>query len=117
MVGLFLAVFAVIPLGLSWSPIVTLIAAPVLLITIGLFASWKQPSTVRNIKLTGTMWLPLIGFALLAGVLGGLNTALYNAHGWWWLPPVVAVLLFTVAVVGGPRMDRNWARVVSDRVE
>lgn len=116
MVGLFLAVFALIPLTRSWPPIITFSVTPALLIVIAVFASWKQPSAVRNIKLTGKMRLPLVGFALLAGIMGGLNTALYNQLGWWWLPPLVAALLFTLAVVGGPLIDRYWARVVSDRV-
>jgi hypothetical protein len=115
MVGMLLAAYALIPLTSSWTPLLTFVVVPALLVVIVIFATWKQPSAVRNIKLTGTMWLPLLGFAVLAGVLGGLDTALYNAHGWSWLPPLVAVLLFALAVVGGRLIDRYWARTVSNR--
>ena len=117
MVGPFLAVYALIPLTSSWPAVVTFLLVPAMLVVIVVFAAWKQPTAVRNIKLTGTMWLPLLGFAVLAGTLGGLNTALYNEHGWWWLPPLVAALLFIVATVGGPLIDRCWARTVSARVK
>ena len=115
MMGMLFALFALVPLTSSWPPLLTFLLVPALLVVILLFASWKQPSAIRNIKLTGSMWLPLLGFALLAGVLGGLNTALYNEHGWLWLPPLVAVLLFVIATVGGPLIDRYWARTVSNR--
>lgn len=114
--GLFLAVFALIPLTTNWPPLVRFIAAPALLTVTVLFAAWKQPSAVRKIKLTRNMWLPLVGIAVLAAGVGGLNAALFDQHRWWWLPPLVAVLLFTVTVVGGPLIDRNWARAVSGRV-
>ena len=116
MVGLFLAVFALIPLTISWPPLVRFIAAPALVIVIVLFVSWKQPTAVRKIRLTGKMWLPVLGFSVFAGIVGGLNTALYDQYGWWWLPVLVAGLLFVLTVFAGPVIDRNWARTVSDRV-
>lgn len=113
MLGLMLAVFALMPYMRNWPPILQYITPVILLLGIAAFAAWKQPTAVRKIRLSGGMKLTLIGFALLGGILGGLSNALYAEHGWWWLPATAAVTLFIFVRFGGSAMDRSWARRAS----
>ncbi|MGO1181917.1 MAG: hypothetical protein ACTHZ5_08690 [Micrococcaceae bacterium] len=114
MLGLILAVFALIPY-LTGLPVLVQFLAPVaLVLVIALVAAWNQPTAVRKIKLSGRMGLQLAGFAILAGIVGGVSRGLYAEQGWWWVPLLAAVLLFTIVATLGPLMDRSWARHVSD---
>lgn len=113
MFGAFLSVFALMPYTLSWPALFQFVVPPVVLIVIAVVAAWKQPTAVRKIKLSGRMVLQIIGFALLAGVVGGVSRAVYAEQGWWWVPLLAAILLFTVVTTLGPLMDRSWARQVS----
>lgn len=114
MLGLFLSVFALIPYLTGLPALVQFVAPVVLVLAVALIAAWKQPTAVRKIKLSGRMGLQLAGFALLAGVVGGVSRGLYSERGWWWLPLLAAVLLFAIVATLGPLMDRSWARQVSN---
>lgn len=113
MVGGFLAVFGLLPLTADWPPLVRFVLPPALMIVIAVFAAWRQPTAVRKLELRGRMWLPLLGSALAAALVQGLNMALFASHGWWWLPPLTALVLFTGTILAGPAIDRSWARTVS----
>ena len=113
MLGLFAAVFGLLPYTTGWPPLAQFLVPPALVLIIASVAAWRQPTAVRKIKLTGTMWLPLLGFALAAGVLGALSRALYAEHALWWVPLSAGVLMFVLVVTVGPAIDRSWARRVS----
>jgi hypothetical protein len=113
MLGLFLSVFALIPYLAGLPPLVQFVAPMVLVLVIALVAAWKQPTAIRKIKLSGRMGFQLAGFAILAGVVGGVGRGVYAAQGWWWVPLLAAVVLFTTVATLGPMMDRSWARQVS----
>jgi len=113
MLGGFVSVFALMPYMSEWPVLLQFLAPPVLIIVIAVIAAWKQPTAVRKIRLSGRMALQLIGFAIAAGIIGGLSRALYTEHGWWWLPLSAAVVLFGLVAGIGPLMDRSWARQVS----
>ena len=113
MFGSFLSVFALLPYTSNWPALFQFVIPPVLLILIGVVAAWKQPTAARKIRLSGRMVIQLIGFAILAGVVGGVSRAVYTAQGWWWAPLVAAVVMFTVITTVGPLMDRSWTRQIS----
>ncbi len=112
MCGVLLAVYGLLPYTRGWPPLLWFLVPPALSVVVVSVAAWRQPTAVRKIKLTGTMWLPFLGFVLAGAALEALDIALYVTHGWWWVPPSAAVLLFVLVVVAGPVIDRSWARRV-----
>ncbi|MGP5607736.1 hypothetical protein [Arthrobacter rhombi] len=113
LVGFILAVLALVPLVTDLlSMPAALLVLPGAIVVVFLFASWKQPSAVRHIRLHGSMWLPFLGGVLVVGFIGGINSALYDTHGWWWIPVIAAVVLFSLGTIGGPALDRYWVRRV-----
>lgn len=113
MFGALLSVFALIQYTTQWPPVLRFLAPIALMVAIALIAAWKQPTAVRKIRLSGRMVLQIAGFAVLAGIAGGVSRALYSELGWWWIPLVAAVLLFGIVAGLGPLMDRSWARRAS----
>ncbi|MBZ2195304.1 hypothetical protein [Occultella gossypii] len=113
MLGLMLAVFALLPYTADWPPLLRYSAAPALMILVAVVAAWRQPTAVRKIRLSGRMGLQLVGFALLGGVVIAVSRGVHLEQGWWWAPLVAAVLLFAFVAGVGPRMDRSWARRAS----
>lgn len=113
MFGSFVAVFALLPYTTDWPGLFQFAIPPLLLILIVVVAGWKQPTAVRKIKLSGRMAIQLVGFAILAGVLGGVSRAAYAEQGWWWVPLVAAIVMFTLVTTVGPLMDRSWTRQIS----
>ncbi|MGO2004026.1 MULTISPECIES: hypothetical protein [Micrococcaceae] len=109
MVGALLAVLALVPLATDLlPPLVVFLLMPGMIVVIFSVAARKQPPAVRHIRLQGSMWLPYLGGVLVIGVVGGLNAALYDLHGWWWSPVIAAVGMFLFCAVGGPALDRCW---------
>jgi len=113
MVGLMLSVFALRPYFSTWPELLQYIVPILAILAIAGVAAWKQPTAVRKIKLSARMAWQLVGFAVLAGILGGVSHAVYVEQGWWWVPAVAALALFLIVVMLGPKMDRSWARQVS----
>ncbi|WP_443346423.1 hypothetical protein [Arthrobacter rhombi] len=109
MVGALLAVLALVPLATDLlPPLVVFLLMPGMIMVIVCVAARKQPPAVRHIRLQGSMWLPYLGGVLVIGMVGGLNAALYDLHGWWWSPVLAAVVMFLFCAVGGPVLDRYW---------
>ncbi|MDA3147170.1 hypothetical protein JSO19_07235 [Leucobacter sp. UCMA 4100] len=113
MLGLFLSVLALLPYTSSWPVVFQLVVPLAAVVVIAVVVAWKQPTAVRKIKLSGRMVAQLLGFALLAGIIGGLSRAVYAEQGWWWVPMVAAIIMFTIVTTLAPLMDRSWARQVS----
>ncbi len=110
MIGAMFAIFALMPLAADLlPPLAAILVVPGLIVLIAVVAGRKQPSAVRHIRLRGAMWLPYIGGVLAMGLIGGLNSALYDTRGWWWTPLITAVVMFFICAVGGPALDRYWA--------
>ncbi len=114
MLGLFMSVFALIPYLTALPVLVQYVAPVAVLLAIALVAAWKQPTAVRKIKLSARMLIQLAGFAVLAGIVGGVSRGVHATKGWWWVPLVAAAVLFTIVATLGPVMDRSWARQVSN---
>lgn len=109
MVGALLAVLALVPLATDLlPPLVVFLLMPGMIMVIVCVAARKQPPAVRHIRLQGSMWLPYLGGVLVMGLIGGLNSVLYDTHGWWWSPVLAAVVMFLFCAVGGPALDRYW---------
>ena len=113
MVGLMLSVFALRPYLSAWPGLLQYIVPVLAVLAIAAVAAWKQPTAVRKIRLSARMAWQLAGFAVLAGILGGVSHAVYAEQGWWWVPAVAALVMFLIVVTIGPMMDRSWARQVS----
>ncbi|MEZ5085668.1 MAG: hypothetical protein R2722_05280 [Tessaracoccus sp.] len=111
--GAFLSAFVLLPYVTDRLPVLQFILPPMIAIVIAVVAARIQPVAVRKLRLSVRMVLQVIGFALLAGVVGGLGGAAYVEYGWWWMPLIAAVLVFAVVVVLGPLLDRSWMRQVS----
>lgn len=106
-------IFPLLPYAEYLPPLVAFILAPVLVFTIALIARRNQPTAVRKIRLSGAMWVQLLGFALTVGIVGGLSRALYSVQGWLWFPAIAALVVFALVAITGPALDRYWARRVS----
>lgn len=113
MLGLFLSVFALLPYLTGLPALVQFVAPVVLMLSIALIASWKQPTAVRKIKLSGRMTLQLVGLALLTGIVAGVSRGVYADQGWWWVPLLSAVILVVIVTTLGVLMDHSWARQAS----
>ncbi len=110
MVGALLAVLALVPLATDLlPPLAVFLLMPGMIVVIFIVAARKQPPAVRHIRLQGSMWLPYIGGVLVMGLIGGLNSVLYDTRGWWWIPLITAVVMFFICAVGGQALDRYWA--------
>lgn len=116
-VAFMMTVFPLLPLAVGLPPLIRFIVPPVLIAVVAAFAAWKQPTAVRKIRLRGLRTLPLIGLVLLAVVLAMLNMYVYSATQWWGVPLASAALMFAIVAVGGPAIDRGWARTASYRDE
>ena len=109
MVGALLAVLALVPLATNLlPPLAVFLLMPGMIMVVFIVAARKQPSAVRHIRLHGSMWLPFLGGVLVVGFSGGINSSLYDTHGWWWIPVIAAVVMFFICAIGGPALDRYW---------
>lgn len=113
MLGLMLAVFALMPYLSELPPLLQYSFPLLALLGILIFSAWRQPPAARKVRLSGSMALTLIAFALGAGIIGGLSRALYETQGWLWVPASAALLLFVFVTFGGRALDRSWARRAS----
>lgn len=116
-VAFMMAVFPLLPLAMGLPPLIRFIAPPMLIAVIAIVAAWRQPTAVRKIRLRGLRTLPLIGLVALVTAVAMLNMYVYSATQWWGVPLASAALMFAVVTVGGPAIDRGWARTASHHNE
>jgi hypothetical protein len=108
-----MTLFPLLPYAKYFTPLAVYLGVPAIILIIGIVARWRQPTAVRKIRLTGVMWLPVLGLAVLLGTVARLSNALFSTQGVLWLPAVTAAAVFTLVVLAGPAIDRSWARRVS----